>query len=119
MYKRLYQALTLFVFIVLFAACKKDATGNNNNPPPPPAGKAITIEGFAFAPGSLTIPKGTVVTFTNKDAAPHTATANDGSFDTGSIAKDGTAKITFNTAGTFTYFCTFHPGMTGTIIVSP
>lgn len=122
MYKKLFTAILLFSFITLFTACSKsDAPGNNNNNNPPPTtnGKSVNIQGFAFAPGSLTVAKGTVVTFTNNDNASHTATADDGSFDTGTIGAGASAKITFNKAGTFSYYCAFHSGMTGTIVVSP
>lgn len=122
MYKRLCQPLMFFLFIAMFAACsKKDDTGNTNTNPPPTGSneKGVNIQGFAFAPGSLTVAKGTVVTFTNNDNTSHTATADDGSFDTGTIAAGASATITFKTAGTFAYHCTFHSGMTGTIVVNP
>jgi len=50
-------------------------------------------------------------------AANHTATASDGSFDTGTIAPGGSGSVTFNTPGTYSYFCAIHPDMTGTITV--
>jgi len=83
------------------------------------AGAAVTIADFAFAPANLEISVGTTVTFTNNDGAAHTATADDGSFDTGTIdGGGGTATVTFDTPGTYTYHCAFHPGMTATITVS-
>jgi plastocyanin len=78
---------------------------------------AVTIEGFAFAPASITITAGSTVTWTNNDAAPHTATGDGGEFDTGQIDQGGNASVTFDTPGTYTYHCTFHPNMTGTIVV--
>jgi plastocyanin len=118
MYKKLCQPLMLFLFIAIFAACgKKGTTGTT--PPPASGGKSINIQGFAFSPGSLTVAKGTVVTFTNNDNTSHTATADDGTFNTGTIAAGATAKITFGTAGSFAYHCNFHRGMTGTIVVNP
>ncbi len=79
---------------------------------------AVSIKDFSFAPGSLEIPAGTTVTFTNDDAVPHTATADDGSFDTGNLDGGASADITFDTPGTYTYACKYHPGMTGTIVVT-
>jgi plastocyanin len=78
----------------------------------------VIIEGFAFTPESLEITAGTTVTWTNNDAAMHTATADDGSFDTGAISQGESASVTFDEPGTYTYVCSFHPGMEGTIIVS-
>lgn len=83
-----------------------------------PADAAVTIADFAFGPETLEITAGTTVTFTNNDSASHTATADDGSFDTGAIAQGESATVTFDTPGTYTYVCSFHPAMTGTIVVS-
>ena len=78
---------------------------------------AVTIENFAFNPASVTVTAGATVTWTNNDAAPHTATGDGGEFDTGTIASGGSASVTFDTPGTYTYHCTIHPNMTATIIV--
>ncbi len=79
---------------------------------------AVTISGFAFSPASLTITAGTTVTWTNQDSATHTATADDGSWDTGDIAQGASASVTFDTPGTYTYHCTIHPNMVATITVT-
>lgn len=75
----------------------------------------VAIEGFAFSPAELTVAVGDTVNFTNADGAPHTATALDGSFDTGRLNRGDAGSITIETAGTFSYKCNFHPNMTGTI----
>jgi plastocyanin len=77
----------------------------------------ITIAGFAFD-GVTEIAVGTTVTVTNTDSSPHTWTADDGSFDSGSIAGGESFEFTFDTPGEFAYHCNFHPSMTGTITVS-
>lgn len=78
---------------------------------------AVKIAGFAFAPSTVTVKVGDSVQWTNGDGASHTATADDGSWDTGTIA-GGTAKaLTFDTAGTFAYHCTIHSSMHGTLVV--
>lgn len=78
----------------------------------------VVIEDFAFAPATLTVSVGDTVTFTNKDLTSHTATADDGtSFDTGLLGQNESATVTFDTAGTYTYHCTPHPTMKGTIVV--
>jgi plastocyanin len=78
----------------------------------------VAIADFAFVPAELSIAAGTTVTWTNRDSVPHTATAGDGSFDTGTIDGGASAGATFATPGTFTYACAFHPNMTGTIVVT-
>jgi plastocyanin len=78
----------------------------------------VTIANFAFDPAELRVAAGTSVTWTNRDTVPHTATAGDGSFDTGTVDPGASASHTFDTPGTFAYACAFHPTMTGTVIVS-
>lgn len=84
------------------------------------AGEAVTatIEGFAFNPGALDVAAGTTVTWTNNDSAPHTVTATDGSFQSGTLQQGDSFSYTFETAGEFSYFCEFHANMTATVTVS-
>jgi plastocyanin len=78
----------------------------------------VTIEKFAFQPKALNVPVGTKVVWTNKDEEPHTVTSA-GELFKSSMALDGgdTYSVTFAKPGTYTYFCTVHPFMTGTIVV--
>jgi LPXTG-motif cell wall-anchored protein len=90
--------------------------------PKPPAAKAaangsVTIVDFEFQPGSVTIDQGDTVTWTNNGPTAHSATAPDGSFDTGIFPAGQSRSHTFNEAGTFSYICTPHPNMHGTIVV--
>jgi plastocyanin len=82
------------------------------------AAHTVSIEGFAFSPADLTAAVGDTLTVTNNDGAPHTLTADDGSFDTGRLNRGESAEITLTAAGSFPYNCTFHPAMTGTITVA-
>lgn len=75
----------------------------------------VEIQGMKFSVPALEVAVGDTVTFTNLDAAPHTATATDGAFDTGRLAKGESATITISEAGTFDYFCAVHPMMKATI----
>ncbi|MGH2534222.1 MAG: cupredoxin domain-containing protein [Thermomicrobiales bacterium] len=79
---------------------------------------SVAIEGFAFAPGSITVSVGTTVTWTNNDSAPHTVTADDGSFDSGNLGQGDTYSLTFDTPGTYSYFCAIHPNMTAVVVVT-
>jgi plastocyanin len=79
---------------------------------------AVTIQGFAFNPPSIEIPAGGSVTWTNEDNSPHTATGLDrDALQSGAIAFGDSYTQTFDTAGTFEYFCEFHPNMEGVIVV--
>ena len=83
-----------------------------------PAGDpSDTIVDFKFTPATLTVHVGDTVTWTNTGQQPHTATANDHSFDTGVLNKGASGSHTFTQAGSFSYFCTIHPFMHGTIVV--
>jgi plastocyanin len=77
----------------------------------------VGIAGFSFSPKTVTISVGDMVTWDNSDAQHHTATADDGSFDTGPISSGTPKSVTFSTAGTFAYHCSIHPRMTGSIVV--
>jgi plastocyanin len=72
---------------------------------------------FAFVPAALAIAVGDTVTWTNSDPVPHTATADDGTFDSGAMDQGATYSFTFATAGEFAYTCLYHPEMAGTITV--
>jgi len=75
----------------------------------------IAISGFAFDPDVLVAKPGDTVRWTNHDIAPHTATAVDGSWDTGPIAGGASAQITVNADMHLDYFCRFHPIMNGSL----
>jgi plastocyanin len=79
------------------------------------ADHAVEIKGMKFNPASLEVAVGDTVTFTNNDAAPHTGTALDGSFDTGKLAKGASGTVTIAAAGTFDYKCALHPSMKGSV----
>jgi plastocyanin len=81
------------------------------------ADSSVTIANFAFDPATVTIEVGDSVTWTNQDSEAHTATAGDGSFDTGQLGNGESATVTFDTAGTFAYLCSIHPQMTGSVVV--
>jgi LPXTG-motif cell wall-anchored protein len=81
------------------------------------ASQSVNMGDFFFSPASVTISVGDTVTWHNSGQAPHTATADDGSFDTGTINAGGSGSHTFNSAGTFSYICTIHPNMKGTVRV--
>jgi plastocyanin len=89
---------------------------------PAPSGDAVRSEkveiiDFAYDPDPVTIEEGGKVIWLNQDSAPHTATADDGSFDTGTLEKGKLKSETFKEPGTYTYICSVHPDMHGTVEV--
>ncbi len=110
-------AITLFLAAtILLTGCYTQTTPAAN-PGATVAGHQANVEisGFAFSPSTLTITKGTTVTWTQKDSAPHTVTS--GTFDSGTLNSGQTYSHTFNETGSFNYHCNFHQSMTGTIVV--
>ena len=77
----------------------------------------VKIDNFSFGPAALTIPAGTTVTWTNRDDIPHTVVSNDGVFKSKVLDTDEKFSYTFSKAGTFPYFCSIHPKMTGKVVV--
>jgi len=88
------------------------------NPAQPDDATQVSIANFAFSPDPLTIPVGTKVRWTNKDSPPHTVTADNGTFDSGTLNTGDEFAVDFGQPGTYTYHCAIHPNMTGTIIVT-
>lgn len=77
----------------------------------------VGIRKFKFLPDVLEIQEGDKVQWTNEDAAPHTATAHEGDWDTGEIKKGQSGEILFDRPGEYPYLCAFHKHMKGRIIV--
>ncbi|OBB67420.1 cupredoxin family copper-binding protein [Mycobacterium sp. 852014-50255_SCH5639931] len=113
---------------VLLAGCSasRPATGSGTSmsmgsvtpPAAPVSGNQVNIDGFAFAPATLTVPVGTTVTWTNRDEEPHTVAASDGSFHSPGMGTGATFTHTFSDAGTFDYVCSIHPMMHGSVVVT-
>jgi hypothetical protein len=78
----------------------------------------VSIKDFAFDPPTATVAPGTSVTWVNDDQVPHTATANDGAFDSGTLQPGQSYSFAFDKPGTYTYHCNIHPDMTATVSVS-
>ena len=77
---------------------------------------AIKIGNFTFGPQELKVKAGTTVTWTNEDDIPHTVVSPN-NFRSKTLDTDGVYSFTFTTPGTYKYFCSLHPHMTGTIVV--
>ena len=123
--KRYGLQAVYFIFFVL-SACSKGGdgyttTGNNtnNNNNNNNTTTSVGIGSSSFSPSSVTIKAGSTVTWTNNVDVVHTATADDGSFNSGDLDYYKTYSHTFSKAGTYPYHCTHHSGMKGTVVVNP
>jgi plastocyanin len=81
----------------------------------PSGASVLTVT--AYVPNPITVSVGTVITWTNNDTVPHTVSSQNNLWDSGSINPGATYSRTFDTAGSFPYYCAYHPRMVGTIIV--
>ena len=87
------------------------------NAEPSAAAASVKIDNFVFGPQEITVPVGTAVTWTNSDDIPHTAVSTDGVFKSKVMDTDEKFSYTFTKAGTYSYYCSVHPKMTGQIVV--
>jgi len=87
------------------------------NDQPSNASAEVTIDNFSFGPDTLTVPAGTTVTWTNRDDIPHTVVSTDGAFRSKVRDTDEKFSYTFAKAGTYAYYCSIHPKMTGKVVV--
>jgi plastocyanin len=110
--------MMLLTVLGLVVGCGAGGTSSSGTVPAPPASNTIVMKNFTFIPASLTVAPATKITVINEDQAPHTVTASDKSFDTGTIPGGQRGELTAPTKpGTYPYICTIHPYMTGTLIV--
>jgi plastocyanin len=116
--------------LVSVSALGASCGGNSSSPSSPSTPSApatpgadglvtVFIDGGSFSPNPLTVAVGQSVNWKNDDSIEHTATFNNGMYDSGNIpafsAHDNSLQV--NAKGTFTYFCRIHQGATGTIVV--
>jgi plastocyanin len=84
----------------------------------PVGSDAVLVTGFAFDPAAVQIDAGDALTWTNEDPTAHTVTADDGSFDSGTMDPGGTFSHRFDEPGTYLYSCAIHPAMRATVRVA-
>lgn len=106
----------IFISALFFASLNGCGSKSSGSSPNPVSGNPnqVIMKNIAFNPASLTVSVGTTVTWINNDNMDHTVTSgtpgkNTGIFDSGNIAPSGKFTFTFNTKGTFQYYCTLHP----------
>jgi plastocyanin len=82
-----------------------------------PGENAVKIDNFTFSPAALTVPAGTTVRWTNYDDIPHNVVSEDKAFKSKVLDTDENFSYTFAKPGTYSYYCSIHPKMTGKIVV--
>jgi plastocyanin len=87
------------------------------NDQPSAANAEVKIDNFSFGPQTLMVSVGTTVVWTNRDDIPHTVVSTDGVFKSKVRDTDEKFSYTFTKAGTYPYFCSVHPKMTGKVVV--
>ena len=103
---------TILGIVALAASARYSAPAQQK-----PEATEVKIDNFSFGPGALTVPVGTMVTWTNRDDIPHTVVSTDGAFKSKVLDTDEKFSFTFAKAGTYPYFCSIHPKMTAIVIV--
>lgn len=106
-------AAPVVIAIVLLAVSSRVTA----NAQPAATAAEVTIDNFSFGPQTVTVAVGSTVTWTNRDDIPHTVVSTDGVFKSKVRDTDEKFSFTFDKAGTYSYFCSVHPKMTGKIVV--
>jgi plastocyanin len=112
------RLLTLATIATVFTMAVMDGTSAQANQSNLPAKTvAIDIDNFKFGIVSIDVAQGTIVTWTNRDDVPHTVVSSTKLFKSPPLDTDEKFSYTFKDAGTFEYYCSLHPRMTGRIVV--
>jgi len=113
--KKLYGvSLAVLAMVTLLIAASSVVTAKDE---PSTASAEVKIDNFSFGPQTLTIAPGTTVTWTNRDDIPHSVVSTDGVFKSKVRDTDEKFAYTFSKAGTYPYYCSVHPKMTGKVVV--
>ena len=108
-----FAAVVMIAIVVLLAESPSVTADDQSSA----ANAEVKIDNFSFGPQTLTVPVGATVTWTNRDDIPHTSVSTDGLFKSKVMDTDEKFSYTFTKAGTYPYFCSIHPKMTGQVMV--
>jgi len=111
-------AFALFVALAFLSSTHGKDAQTRESAPVKATKTEVAIDNFSFSPNTLTLSVGATVTWTNHDNVPHVVSSADNQFKKSTVLKTGQSfSHTFVTTGTYSYFCSIHPRMTGKIIV--
>jgi plastocyanin len=108
----LFAIVTFFTVVAGVGTATRSIAAN-----PAPAAAEVNIDNFSFSPATLTVKAGTTITWTNRDDIPHTVVADDKSFKSKVLDTGEKFSFTPTKPGTYPYFCSIHPKMTGKLVV--
>jgi plastocyanin len=94
-----------------------DVPPEDDKPAAAADGKHVVVDNFSFTPATAAVPVGTTVTWTNHDDVPHNVVSPEQKFKSPVLDTDETFSHTFDAAGTYKYYCSIHPRMTGQVVV--
>jgi|SRR6185312_842865 len=109
----LFMAAAAAVVLVLPALCVVEQSVAAASP----AVVDVKIDNFSFSPPTITVKAGTQITWTNADDIPHNVVSTDQSFKSKVLDTDEKFTYTASKPGTYTYYCSIHPKMTGKVVV--
>lgn len=107
------RVIFLILMLVLITGCS--TSSSQVNPPIKSVDNQITIKDFKFTPETLNVKLGSAVTWVNEDSMNHIIKSD--SFESNNLATGQSYSYTFDTAGSYEYYCSLHPSMKGNIIV--
>lgn len=110
-------AVMIIALTLVVAGCGGSTTTTGGPATSSAGGPQVIMKNIAYIPSTLTIKVGQTVTWVNQDSTQHDVVANKGEFKSGLFNQGGTFSFTFTKAGTYPYYCSIHPNMTGTTIV--
>ncbi len=113
-YKVCTFAIAIFLFLPGTGFGQSTATATQDAKAAP---VEVKIDNFSFSPATITVPAGTTVRWTNRDDIPHTVVSDDQKFQSKALDTDDQYSYTFTKPGTYGYFCSIHPKMTGKVVV--
>jgi plastocyanin len=111
-------AFAMLVALALLSSTHGKDSQTRESAPVKATKTEVAIDNFSFSPNTLTLSVGATVTWVNHDNVPHVVSSSDNQFKKSTVLKTGQSfSHTFVTTGTYSYFCSIHPRMTGKIIV--
>lgn len=116
------SVLIVLANFALFLGLAVECSSSKSNTVTGPAPNKVVIQNDLFNPDSIAVSTGTTVTWTNMDSLIHTISSGTPAnpttvFESGNVSPNGTYSFTFNTKGTYPYYCKVHPFMTGKVVV--
>ena len=109
----MFTAALIIAMVLLLAVTPSVAANDQSSA----ANVEVKIDNFSFGPQTVTVPVGATVTWINRDDIPHTVVSTDGLFNSKVRDTDEKFSYTFAKAGTYPYYCSVHPKMTGKVVV--